>query len=156
MSFLSYKIVRGTCLRFPEQLEVVVTGDVLQQRLPACSVTLTVILAGGRKLKNFQNIMWKRGVCEGHIHFSATYHVLFLLLLIEASVPLPPQLRHLLLVAQLTLCRGLRPQRHKHSHEEDSALSFSPLYLLRSDNDHKKTDHYLEFKCKNLKKKITT
>lgn len=45
MSFLSYKVVRGTCLRFPEQLEVVVAGDVLQQRLPACSVALAVILA---------------------------------------------------------------------------------------------------------------
>lgn len=47
MSFLSYKVVRGTCLRFPEQLEVVVAGDVLQQRLPACSVALTVLLAAG-------------------------------------------------------------------------------------------------------------
>lgn len=44
MSFLSYKVVRGTCLRFPEQLEVVVTGDVLQQRLPARPVALTVLL----------------------------------------------------------------------------------------------------------------
>lgn len=44
MSFLSYKVVRGTCLRFPEQLEVIVTGDVLQQRLAARSVALTVLL----------------------------------------------------------------------------------------------------------------
>lgn len=47
MSFLSYKVVRGTCLRFPEQLEVVVTGDVLQQRLPARSMALAVILGVG-------------------------------------------------------------------------------------------------------------
>lgn len=44
MSFLSYKVVRGTCLRFPEQLEVVVAGDVFQQRLPARPVALTVLL----------------------------------------------------------------------------------------------------------------
>lgn len=44
MSFLSYKVLRGTCLRFPEQLEVIVTGDVLQQRLAARSVALTVLL----------------------------------------------------------------------------------------------------------------
>lgn len=47
MSFLSYNVLRGTCLRFPEQLEVVVAGDVLQQRLPARSVALTVLLGGG-------------------------------------------------------------------------------------------------------------
>ncbi|KAG7237469.1 hypothetical protein INR49_032336, partial [Caranx melampygus] len=35
------QVVRGTCLRFPEQLEVVVAGDVLQQRLPARPVALT-------------------------------------------------------------------------------------------------------------------
>ena len=29
MSFLSYKVVRGTCLGFPEQLQVVIAGDVL-------------------------------------------------------------------------------------------------------------------------------
>lgn len=45
MSFLSYKVLRGTCLRFPEQLQVVVAGDVLQQRLPARSVALAVVLA---------------------------------------------------------------------------------------------------------------
>lgn len=44
MSFLSYKVVRGTCLRFPEQLEVIVAGDVLQQRLAARPVALTVLL----------------------------------------------------------------------------------------------------------------
>lgn len=47
MSFLSYKVVRGTCLRFPEQLKVIVAGDILQQRLPACSVAVAVILAAG-------------------------------------------------------------------------------------------------------------
>lgn len=44
MSFLSYKVLRSTCLRFPEQLEVVVAGDVLQQGLPARSVALMVVL----------------------------------------------------------------------------------------------------------------
>lgn len=44
MKFLSYKVVRCTCLRFPEQLQVVVTGDVLQQRLPACPVAVAVFL----------------------------------------------------------------------------------------------------------------
>lgn len=44
MSFLSYKVIRGTCLRFPEQLEVVVAGDVFQQRLPARPVAFTVFL----------------------------------------------------------------------------------------------------------------
>lgn len=44
MKFLSYKVVRCTCLRFPEQLQVVVTGDVLQQRLPARPVAVAVFL----------------------------------------------------------------------------------------------------------------
>lgn len=60
MSFLSYKVLRGTCLRFPEQLEVVVAGDVLQQRLPASSVALTVLLeVVGRRERNkeSQNIV---------------------------------------------------------------------------------------------------
>lgn len=48
MSFLSYKVIRGTCLRFPEQLKIVVAGDVLQQWLPARSVALAVILAVGK------------------------------------------------------------------------------------------------------------
>lgn len=69
MSFLSYKVVRGTCLRFPEQLEVVVTGDVLQQRLPACSVALTVLLAAGaereRSLSKYNmGRMWRMDVYE--------------------------------------------------------------------------------------------
>lgn len=49
MSFLSYKVLRGTCLRFPEQLQVVVAGDVLQQRLPARPVALAVVLMVGRE-----------------------------------------------------------------------------------------------------------
>lgn len=91
MSFLSYKVVRGTCLRFPEQLEVVVAGDVLQQRLPACSVALTVILAiegkkESRKIFNALNgemlfFFLRKEVYKGQ--FSPTYHVLLLLLLIE-------------------------------------------------------------------------
>lgn len=53
MSFLSYKVLRGTCLRFPEQLQVVVAGDVLQQWLPACSVALAMILpVEGRRQGN--------------------------------------------------------------------------------------------------------
>lgn len=44
MRLLSYKVVRGTCLRFPEQLQVVIAGDVLQQRLPANSMALEMIL----------------------------------------------------------------------------------------------------------------
>ena len=44
MSFLSYKVVRGTCLGFPEQLQVIITGDVLKKRLPTRSVTLAVLL----------------------------------------------------------------------------------------------------------------
>ena len=56
MTFLSYKVVRGTCLRFPEQLQVVVAGDVLQQRLPARPVALTVLLCTpGAKNKDSQN-----------------------------------------------------------------------------------------------------
>lgn len=52
MSFLSYKVIRSTCLRFPEQLEVVVAGDVLQQRLPARPVALTVLLQERKKNKS--------------------------------------------------------------------------------------------------------
>lgn len=54
MSFLSYKVLRSTCLRFPEQLEVVVAGDVLQQGLPARSVALMVVLLkqGWRNISN--------------------------------------------------------------------------------------------------------
>lgn len=51
MSFLSYKVLRGTCLRFPEQLEVVVAGDVLQQRFPARPVVLSVFLGAVRHFK---------------------------------------------------------------------------------------------------------
>ena len=55
MSFLSYEVIRGTCLRFPEQLQVVVTGDILQQRLPARPVALAVFLAvnGQREKRDF-------------------------------------------------------------------------------------------------------
>lgn len=45
MSSLSYKVVRGTCLRFPEQLKIVVTGDGLKQWLPAHPMVLSVVLA---------------------------------------------------------------------------------------------------------------
>lgn len=87
MSFLSYKVVRGTCLRFPEQLEVVVAGDVLQQRLPARSVALTVILAAGVEREKTFTMQYGDGCGgreerEGRILFSPTYHVLFLLILI--------------------------------------------------------------------------
>lgn len=43
MGLLSYKIVRGTCLGFSEQLQVVVTCDVLQQRLMTAAVGLFVL-----------------------------------------------------------------------------------------------------------------
>lgn len=59
MSFLSYKVVRGTCLRFPEQLEVVVTGDVLQQRLPTRSVALAVILGVGAGHESSQILKYR-------------------------------------------------------------------------------------------------
>lgn len=113
MSFLSYKVLRSTCLRFPEQLEVVVTGDVLQKWLPARSVTLAMILAMARESRQtFITIV--QGVwCFGYVIFLHTYNVFFLLFLIESTVPLPPQFSHLLLVAQLTLCRSLRSQRKK-------------------------------------------
>lgn len=45
MSSLSYKVLRGTCLRFPEQVQVIVAGDVLQQGLPTHPVALAVILS---------------------------------------------------------------------------------------------------------------
>lgn len=44
MRLLPYKVIRGTCLRFPEQFKVVITGDVLQQRLPANAMVLEMIL----------------------------------------------------------------------------------------------------------------
>lgn len=40
--------------------------------------------------------------------FSGSHQTLFLLLLIKARVPLPPELGDLLLVPLLTICRGLR------------------------------------------------
>lgn len=44
MGLLSYKIVRGTCLGFSEQLQVIVTCDVLQQRLTTAVMGLFVLL----------------------------------------------------------------------------------------------------------------
>lgn len=44
MGLLSYKIVRGTCLGFSEQLQVIVTCDVLQQRLTTAAMGLFVLL----------------------------------------------------------------------------------------------------------------
>lgn len=84
MSFLSYKVLRSTCLRFPEQLEVVVTGDVLQQWLPACSMALAVLLSvqGQRRKEIFKifailfskykmgNCIW---LCCTHTH-THTFH----------------------------------------------------------------------------------
>lgn len=98
MSFLSYKVIRGTCLRFPEQLEVVVAGDVLQQRLPARPVAFTVFLENSRTHERLVKPSKRQ-----RASFSDAYHTLFLLLLIETRVPLPPQLGHLLLVALLTI-----------------------------------------------------
>lgn len=49
MSLLSYKVIRGTCLRFPEQLQVVIAGDVLQQRLPANPMAVEMILSVWRE-----------------------------------------------------------------------------------------------------------
>lgn len=62
MSFLSYKVIRSTCLRFPEQLEVIVAGDVLQQRLPARPVALTVLLAVGMEKERRKTFKIKYGM----------------------------------------------------------------------------------------------
>lgn len=86
-----------------------------------------------RKPKDFQCIKWRnafffflrREVYKGQ--FSPTYHVLLLLLLIEGWVSFPPQLRHLLLVTQLTVCWGLRPNRDECLNKEDFALAFPPF-----------------------------
>lgn len=67
----------------------------------------------------------RREVYKGQ--FSPTYHVLLLLLLIEGWVSFPPQLRHLLLVTQLTVCWGLRPNRDECLNKEDFALAFPPF-----------------------------
>lgn len=67
----------------------------------------------------------RREVYKGQ--FSPTYHVLLLLLLIEGWVSFPPQLRHLLLVTQLTVCWGLRPNRDECLKKEDFALAFPPF-----------------------------
>lgn len=52
MSFLSYKILRSTCLGFSKELQVVITSDVLQHRLPTGAMGLLMILrdteTGGR------------------------------------------------------------------------------------------------------------
>ncbi len=54
MGFLSYKIIRGTCLGFSEQLQVIVTCDVLQQRLTTAAMGLFVLLerVNQRELRN--------------------------------------------------------------------------------------------------------
>lgn len=86
-----------------------------------------------RKPEDFQCIKWRnafffflrREVYKGQ--FSPTYHVLLLLLLIEGWVSFPPQLRHLLLVTQLTVCWGLRPNRDECLNKEDFALAFPPF-----------------------------
>ena len=69
--------------------------------------------------------------------FSPTYHVFLLLLLIEAWVSFPPQLRHLLLVTQLTFCWGLRPNRDECLNKEDFALAFPPFSFWRMTLDEK-------------------
>lgn len=48
MRVLSYKIVRSTCLGFSKELQVIVTSDVLQQRLAAAPVRLPVLLGRER------------------------------------------------------------------------------------------------------------
>lgn len=52
MSMLSYEAVRGTCLRFPEQLQIVIAGDVLQLRLLTRAVGLPVFLRENQDLLN--------------------------------------------------------------------------------------------------------
>lgn len=129
MSSLSYKILRGTCLRFSEQLQVVVTSDVLQEWLPAHSVALAMVLesrvqAWGEErflerifFSLFFHNLRRRLKKALKSPWISPYDVLFLLLFVEGGVPLLPELCHLLLVAQLALRRCLRPQRqilHKH------------------------------------------
>lgn len=55
MRFLSYKIIRGTCLGFSKELQVIVTCNVLQQRFPTASMCLLVILKRGRKSNSVQS-----------------------------------------------------------------------------------------------------
>lgn len=54
MGLLSYKIIRGTCLGFSEQLQVIVTCDVFQQRLTTAAMGLSVLLerVKPRELRN--------------------------------------------------------------------------------------------------------
>ena len=49
MSFLSYKILRSTCLGFSKELQVVITSDVLQEGLTLAPMDLTVFLATAEK-----------------------------------------------------------------------------------------------------------
>lgn len=44
MGLLSYKIIRSTCLGFSKQLQVIVTCDVLQQRLTTAAMGRSVLL----------------------------------------------------------------------------------------------------------------
>lgn len=46
MGLLSYKIIRSTCLGFSKQLQVIVTCDVLQQRLTTAAMGRSVLLEG--------------------------------------------------------------------------------------------------------------
>lgn len=41
-----YQVFRGTCLGLPEELQVVLAGDVLQEGLPGCAVGLPMVLMG--------------------------------------------------------------------------------------------------------------
>lgn len=41
-----YQIFRGAGLGFPEELQIIVTGDVLQQRLSGVTVSLSMCLWG--------------------------------------------------------------------------------------------------------------
>lgn len=64
MKLLHYQVFRCSGLCFPEQLQVIVTGDVLQQRLSGVGVRLPMLLratrTGNREMKEHSSYAAER------------------------------------------------------------------------------------------------
>lgn len=105
MGLLSYKIIRSTCLGFSKQLQVIVTCDVLQQRLTTAAMGRSVLLESQTRAqrlihasaKGCHHSFFIYGACDTHR----------VLIFLRNRVSLPPHLCHLFLIPQLSLCLGL-------------------------------------------------
>lgn len=107
MGLLSYKIVRGTCLGFSEQLQVVVTCDVLQQRLTTAAMGLSVLLETVKQWELRNRFIYLLRIVVILSTNMETHCILVFLLFKRNGVSLPPHLCHLFFIPQLSLHLGL-------------------------------------------------